>query len=230
MEQRQVIGSIKLAPSLLTADFSRIGQQVQEAEAAGADYIHVDVMDGHFVPNLTLGPLVVAGIHRATSLPLDVHLMIDQPEQQIAAFKDAGASILSVHVEATHHIHRILQMIKQAGLRAGAAINPATPVVMLEEILPDLDLVVVMSVNPGWGGQPFLDLSLDKVRRIRQLLDGRGLSAELEIDGGINVETAPKAVQAGATVLVAGSAVFNDRESVAAASKRLRDVITQAQG
>lgn len=220
---------VKLAPSLLTADFSRIGEQVQEAEAAGASYIHVDVMDGHFVPNITLGPLVIAGIRRATTLPLDVHLMIDEPERHIDAFVDAGASILTVHVEATRHLHRVVQAIKQAGARAGAAINPATPVVMLDEILPELDLALVMSVNPGWGGQEFIALALDKVARVRQALDGRALKAEIEIDGGISATTIGGAVRAGANVLVAGSAIYNPRESVAAACQRLRVAIANAQ-
>lgn len=216
---------IKIAPSILTADFSRIGEQVREAETAGADYLHVDVMDGNFVPNITLGPLIVSAIHRSTALPLDVHLMIDEPLRQIEAFAAAGAAILTVHAEATNHLHRTVQAIKRAGARAGAAINPATPTIMLEEILPELDLALVMSVNPGWGGQPFIDLALDKLRRLRHLLDERGLTAELEVDGGIGRETAPLAVQAGATVLVAGSAIYNDRATVAANLQRLREAI-----
>ena len=219
--------AIKLAPSILTADFSRIGEQVHEAEAAGVHYLHVDVMDGHYVPNISFGPLVVSAIHRSTTLPLDVHLMIDEPIRQIDAFAGAGASILTVHAEATKHLHRTIQAVKETGLRAGAAINPATPVTMLEEILPELDLVLVMSVNPGWGGQPFLSLALDKLRRLRRLLDDRALGAELEVDGGINPATALAAARAGATVLVAGSAIYNDHASVAANLRSLRQAIEQ---
>jgi ribulose-phosphate 3-epimerase len=185
-------------------------------------------MDGRFVPNITLGPLIVAAIHRATSLPLDVHLMIDDPLQQIDAFAAAGAAILTVHAEATRHLHRVIQAIKRAGVRAGAAINPATPTVMLEEILPELDLALVMSVNPGWGGQPFIPLALEKLRRLRCQLDERGLTAELEVDGGIGPETAQQAVEAGATVLVAGSAVYNDHSSVASNLQRLRELVSSA--
>src|SRR5712692_7332867 len=194
--------AVKLAPSILTADFARIGEQVREAEAAGADYIHVDVMDGQFVPNITLGPLVVAAIHRATSLPLDVHLMILEPERQVEAFADAGASILTVHAEATRHLHRAVQMVKRTGARAGVAINPATPTIALDDVLTEIDLALVMSVNPGWGGQEFLPLAVEKLRRVREMLDERGLVAELEVDGGLNADTAPLAVEAGATVIV----------------------------
>jgi ribulose-phosphate 3-epimerase len=163
--------AVKLAPSILTADFSRIGEQVQEAERAGADYIHVDVMDGQFVPNITLGPAIVSAIHKSTRLPLDVHLMILEPERQLQAFADAGAAILTVHVEATRHLHRSVQLAKQTGARAGVAINPATPVAMLEDVLQDIDLALVMSVNPGWGGQAFLPIALEKLRRVRQMLE-----------------------------------------------------------
>lgn len=219
--------AIKLAPSILTADFARIGEQVHEAELAGADYIHVDVMDGQFVPNLTLGPIVVEGIRRATRLPLDVHLMVVEPERQLQAFAEAGASIMTVHAEATRHVHRAVDAIKQTGARAGVAINPATPTVMLEDILPDLDLALVMSVDPGWGGQRFLSLALDKLRSVRELIDRRRLGTELEVDGGVNEETAPLVLAAGATVIVAGSAIYNSRESVATACGRMRALIAE---
>jgi ribulose-phosphate 3-epimerase len=220
--------AVKLAPSILTADFARIGEQVREAEAAGADYIHVDVMDGQFVPNITLGPLVVSALRRATTLPLDVHLMILDPERQVEAFADAGASILTVHAEATRNLHRVVQLVKHTGVRAGVAINPATPTVAFEEILPELDLALVMSVNPGWGGQEFLSLALGKLERLRQILDARGLAAELEVDGGLNTDTTPLAVQAGASVIVAGSAIYNDRESVGTACQHLLQIIKQS--
>jgi ribulose-phosphate 3-epimerase len=217
---------VKLAPSILTADFGRIGEQVKEAEAAGADYIHVDVMDGRFVPNITLGPIVVQGIRKATSLPLDVHLMIMEPERHIQAFVDAGASLLTVHAEATLHLHRAVQTILHAGARAGVAINPATPVWMIEDILSDIDLALVMSVNPGWGGQSFLPIALEKLRRLREMLDGRESVAELEVDGGVNDTSARSVVEAGATVVVAGSAVYNDHESVDSACRRLRALLS----
>jgi ribulose-phosphate 3-epimerase len=221
--------AIKLAPSLLTADFARIGEQVHEAELAGADYIHVDVMDGQFVPNITLGPIVVEGIRRATSLPLDVHLMILEPERQLRAFADAGASIMTVHLEATHHIHRTVQAVRQTGARAGVAINPGTPAPMLDDILPELDVALIMSVDPGWGGQAFLPLALAKLRAVRNALALRQAGAEIEVDGGINEVTAPQAVAAGATIVVAGSAIYNAHESVSSACGRLRAVLRPSQ-
>jgi ribulose-phosphate 3-epimerase len=214
--------AVKLAPSILTADFSRIGEQVREAELAGADYIHVDVMDGQFVPNITLGPIVVEGIRRATSLPLDVHLMILEPERQVQAFADAGASIMTVHLEATDHIHRAVHAVKQTGAQAGVAINPGTPVSMLDAVLPDIDLALIMSVDPGWGGQAFLPLALAKLRAVRQALLVRQATVEVEVDGGVNEVTGPKAAAAGATIVVAGSAIYNPRESVSSACGRLR--------
>jgi ribulose-phosphate 3-epimerase len=213
---------IKLAPSILSADFGRLGEQVREAEAAGADYIHVDVMDGHFVPNLTIGPIVVEWLRPLTNCALDVHLMITEPDRYIPAFADAGADLLTVHVEACPHLHRTVQAIKEAGARAGVALNPATPLVAVEEILPDLDLLLVMSVNPGFGGQNFIPGALDRLRRARAMIDALGLPVELEVDGGIGPTTAPRVVQAGARVLVAGSAVFNHHESVQLALERLR--------
>jgi len=217
--------AVKLAPSILTADFGRIGEQVHEAELAGADFIHVDVMDGQFVPNITLGPIVVEGIRRATSLPLDIHLMILEPERQLQAFADAGASLVTVHLEATHHLHRAVHAIKQTGARAGVAINPATPATMLDDILPDLDLALVMSVDPGWGGQAFLPLALSKLRALRTAMQSRHMVAEIEVDGGINEITGPQAAAAGATIVVAGSAIYNPHESVSSACGRLRTAL-----
>lgn len=210
-----MINGIKLAPSVLAADYTRLGEQVREAAAAGADYIHVDVMDGRFVPNITIGPLVVEALRRVTELPLDVHLMIEEPERHIQAFAQAGASILTVHPEASPHVHRLVQMIKGLGLRSGVALNPASPLALIEEVLAEVDLVLLMTVNPGWGGQEFLHSVLPKMRRLRRLLDEQGLAAELEVDGGISTETAPLVVEAGARVLVAGSAVFQHADGVA---------------
>lgn len=213
---------VKIAPSILSADFGRLAEEVQAAEAAGADYIHVDVMDGRFVPNLTIGPVVVEAIRRATNLPLDVHLMIVEPEKYVADFVRAGATILTVHVETCTHLHRTVQQIREAGARAGVSLNPATPETTLDYVLPDLDLVLVMSVNPGFGGQQFIPSALAKLRRLRQQIDALGLETELEVDGGVNESTALAVVDAGARVLVAGSAVFNKRETVAAALERLK--------
>ena len=215
----------KLASSILSANFARLGEQVQEADAAGADYIHVDVMDGHLVPNITVGPLVVAAIRPVTRLPLDVHLMIESPEKFVAEFASAGADIITVHQESCVHLHRVVQQIKELGKRAGVSINPATPVGTLEEILPFVDLVLVMTVNPGFGGQSFIETMLQKIAAMRRMIDARGLNVELEVDGGINTETAPRVVQAGARVLVAGNAVFKSGVSVAEAIKRLRESV-----
>ncbi|MBI3740253.1 MAG: ribulose-phosphate 3-epimerase [Chloroflexi bacterium] len=212
---------IKLAPSILSADFARLGAQVKAAERAGADYIHVDVMDGHFVPNITLGPVVVAAIRRITKLPLDAHLMIESPEKFVDDFARAGADIITVHQEACAHLHRVVEQIKNLGARAGVALNPATPISALEEILPFIDLVLVMTVNPGFGGQTFIETMPRKIAATRKLIDTRGLKIELEVDGGINTKTAPRAVKAGANVLVAGSAVF-EAKNIAAGIKKLR--------
>ena len=213
---------VKIAPSILSADFARLGEQVAEAAEGGADYIHVDVMDGHFVPNLTFGPAVVRAIRRCTRLPLDVHMMVESPERYIAELADAGADGVTVHAEACRHLHRVVQEVKRAGLKAGVAIKPATPVSAVEEVLPELDLLLVMTVEPGFGGQAFIEAMVDKVRRVRALLDERRLPAELEVDGGINAATAPGVVAAGARVLVAGSAVYNKESSVASAIAKLR--------
>ena len=216
---------IKLAPSILSADSARLGEQVAEAVEAGADYIHVDVMDGHYVPNLTFGPLVVEALRPLTQLPLDVHLMVEEPDRIIPEFARAGASIITVHPEACRHLHRTIQNVKEAGCRAGVALNPGTSLNAVDEVLPDLDLVLVMTVNPGFGGQKFIESVLGKVERLRGILDVNGYTAELEVDGGINAETAPRIVAAGARVLVAGSAVFNHRESVTAALGRIRQSV-----
>jgi ribulose-phosphate 3-epimerase len=213
---------VKLAPSILSADFARLGEQVTEAAEAGADYIHIDVMDGRFVPNITIGASVVAAIRRFTDLPLDVHLMIESPERQIKQFADAGADIITVHLEACLHIHRVVQNVKELGVRVGVALNPGTPVDLLKEILPILDLVLVMTVNPGFGGQTFIEAMLPKVAGLRVELDKNGLTAELEVDGGINAEQAPRVVSAGGRVLVAGAAVFNSDRTVEEALRKIR--------
>jgi ribulose-phosphate 3-epimerase len=214
---------MKIAPSILSADFARLADGVAEAEAAGADWIHVDVMDGHFVPNITIGVPVVAALRRVTSLPLDVHLMIDRPERYIDAFADAGADWLTVHQEASTHLHRTVERIRHREVRPGVSINPATPVAALDEILSYIDLVLVMSVNPGFGGQRFIPTSTRKIAALRRELDHRGLwPIELEVDGGIAAATIGEVAAAGATVVVAGAAVFNDSASVAANIRRLR--------
>jgi ribulose-phosphate 3-epimerase len=214
---------IKLAPSILSADFGRLGEQVVEATRAGADYIHVDVMDGHFVPNITIGPLVVAAIRPHTTLPLDVHLMIESPEKYIQQFAEAGANIITVHVEVCHHLHRVVESIQELGVKTGVSLNPSTPLTAVDEVLPALDLVLLMSVNPGFGGQQFIEGTVGKIARLRRRLDELGLAAELEVDGGINAVIAPRVARAGARVLVAGAAVFNKKESVSQALGRIRE-------
>jgi ribulose-phosphate 3-epimerase len=214
---------IKLAPSILSADFARLGEQVGEVAEAGADYIHIDVMDGHFVPNITIGAPVVASIRPVTGLPLDVHLMIEHPERYISQFVEAGADIITVHVEASPHLHATIRAIKKLGVKAGVSINPPTPIGTVEEFLPHVDLVLVMSVNPGFGGQPFIPETLPRIAHIRKILNDRGLRAELEVDGGINADNAPDVVKAGADVLVAGNSIFKAKEGISRAMKRLRD-------
>ncbi len=216
----------KIAASILSADFARLGEQVQEATAAGADWIHVDVMDGRFVPNLTIGPLVLEALRPITDLPLDVHLMIEQPDRLIHEFARAGADVLTVHVETCPHLHRTIQQIKELGVKAGVTLNPATPLATLQEVLPDVDLVLIMSVNPGFGGQSYIPGSMDKIARLRRMLDERGLTGvELEVDGGIKSHNVAEVVAAGASVLVIGSAIFNRRASVAANLAALRQQI-----
>ncbi|WP_020674637.1 ribulose-phosphate 3-epimerase [Geopsychrobacter electrodiphilus] len=200
---------VKIAPSILSADFTRLGEEVAAIAAAGADYVHVDVMDGHFVPNITIGPLVVDGLRKVTELPFDVHLMIENPDLYIPEFARAGADIITVHQEAVHHLHRTVQLIKSQGKRAGVSINPATPVSSLEVILDDLDLVLIMSVNPGFGGQSFIENCLPKIEQLRKMIDARGLRVELEVDGGVKPDNIGRIAAAGADVFVAGSAVFS---------------------
>lgn len=214
---------IKIAPSILAADYTRLGAQVEEAAAAGVDYLHCDIMDGHFVPPISFGPLILEAVHRAApSVPLDVHLMVAHPERHIDEVAKAGGAIFTVHIEATDHISRVIEQAKKAGMRAGVAINPGTPAVMVEEILPFADLLLVMSINPGWGGQPHMPEVLPKLRRIRAMIDAGSHTTEIEIDGGIDERTAVGAIEAGVDVLVAGTAIFNRRESVADAVAKLR--------
>jgi ribulose-phosphate 3-epimerase len=218
---------ILVAPSILSADFRRLGEQVAEAEAAGADWIHVDVMDGHFVPNITMGPLIAAAVRGATSLPIDTHLMIEAPGRFVSAFADAGVDSLTVHVEACPHLHRTVEQIREAGLSAAVALNPATPLEAISEILPYVEMILVMTVNPGFGGQSFIPTSLGKIARLREMLAERGLERVLiEVDGGIDAETALDVVRAGATTLVAGSAIYNSSGSVLGNVAALRSAAT----
>ncbi|AKF94457.1 ribulose-phosphate 3-epimerase [Brevibacillus laterosporus] len=201
---------VKIAPSILSADFARLGEEIKDVERGGADWIHVDVMDGHFVPNITIGPLIVDAIRPVTQLPLDVHLMIEEPDRYIAQFAKSGADYITVHQEACRHLHRTVHHIKEQGVKAGVVLNPATPISTIEHVLEDLDLVLLMTVNPGFGGQKFIHSVLPKIRDLRHLLNERGLShVDIEIDGGVNAQTARLCEDAGATVLVAGSAVYN---------------------
>ena len=204
---------IKVAPSILSADFARLEDEIKAVEKAGADLIHVDVMDGHFVPNITIGPLIVEAARKATRLPLDVHLMIARPEQYISDFVKAGADYITVHVEATRHLNRVVQMIREhKGVRAGVSLNPATPLSGLDHILDNVDMVLIMSVNPGFGGQAFIPSSLEKIRSLRKRIDDRGLNVEIEVDGGVKLENAAEIIRAGADILVAGSAVFGHKD------------------
>jgi ribulose-phosphate 3-epimerase len=215
-----------IAPSILSADFSKLGDEIRAVEAAGADWIHIDVMDGHFVPNITIGPLIVEAARRVTALPLDVHLMIENPERYIKDFQDAGASLISVQAEVCVHLHRTVQMIKEVGLRAGVVLNPSTPLSAIEWVLKDVDIVMIMSVNPGFGGQDFIPNSLDKIRDLRGMIQKNGLSTLIEIDGGVNEKTIKNISDAGVDVFVAGSAIFGSpdyKKTIA----RFRELIHQ---
>ncbi|MES1043008.1 ribulose-phosphate 3-epimerase [Heyndrickxia oleronia] len=203
---------VKIAPSILSANFSKLADEIKDVEKAGADYIHIDVMDGHFVPNITMGPLVVEAIRPITKLPLDVHLMIENPDQFIASFVKAGADYITVHVEACKHLHRTIQYIRSFGVKAGVVLNPATPVEMIKHVLKDIDMVLLMTVNPGFGGQRFIMSVLPKIKQVKELIDQEGLNIEIEVDGGINPETAKLCTDAGANVLVAGSAIYNHED------------------
>lgn len=217
---------VRIAPSILSADFSRLGEQVAEAERAGADIIHIDVMDGRLVPNITVGPLVVRALRPVTRLPLHVHLMIVEPERHIDAFARAGADLITVHVETSPHLDRTLAQIREAGARPAVTLNPATPLVMLEEVLDQVDLILLMTVNPGFGGQEMIPSSPDRVRRLRRMLDERGLEGcSIEVDGGINEATIPEIVSAGADVLVMGSAIFGAEGGIAEAMRRARSLL-----
>jgi ribulose-phosphate 3-epimerase len=218
--------SVLIAPSILSADFSCLSDQVELAVEGGADILHVDVMDGCFVPNITIGPLVVEALKRTSKLPLDVHLMINNPENYVDQFIEAGAEWLSFHVEATNHVHRVIQRIKEyPGVKAGAALNPATPVTYLQHILEDLDFIVIMSVNPGFGGQKFIPSALDKIQVVRHMVDSKGLNVKIQVDGGVSAENADKVVLKGAEVLVAGSAVFGAKD-IPAAVRAIRKAVS----
>ena len=221
-------GQIKLAPSILSADFARLGEAVAEAAAAGADRIHVDVMDGHFVPNITIGPVVVQSLRKATTLPLECHLMIEDPDRYAPEFAAAGADTITVHPEGARHLHRTIHRIKELGKRVGVALNPATSTKAIEEVLADVDLILVMTVNPGFGGQKFIETTLPKIRRIREMIDSVNPKCELEVDGGIDANTIGRVVSAGARVFVAGSAIFGAKDGVAAASRRILEAGNQA--
>ena len=216
---------VGLVPSILSADFTRLGEQVREAEAAGAERIQIDVMDGHFVPNITMGPMVVEAVRRCTTLPLEAHLMITNPEQYIEMFAKAGADVIIVHQEVCPHLHRVIQQIRACGKQAGVALNPSTPVAMLIDMLPFLDLALIMTINPGFGGQQLIPETLPKITRLRQMIEARNLHCDIEVDGGVHEATVPQVVQAGANLLVAGSAVYNKKESVEQAMMRLRNAI-----
>ena len=216
----------KIAPSILSADFSRLGEQIREVESAGADYIHIDVMDGHFVPNITIGPMIVEAAHSVTELPLDVHLMISDPDPFVDDFARAGASILTVHAETLNHVHRTIQHIRDKGVRPSLALNPATPLDVLDYILDDLDMVMLMTVNPGFEAQKFIPEVIPKIERLREEIDRRGLDADIEVDGGINPDIIGRVAKAGATVFVAGSAIFYSEdyeETIRLMRERIKD-------
>jgi ribulose-phosphate 3-epimerase len=216
----------RIAPSILSADFSKLGEEVREVEACGADLIHCDVMDGHFVPNITIGPMVIKALSKATKLPLDVHLMIEKPERYIKEFIEAGSNMLTIHVEATTHLQRHIQHIKEQGVKAGVSLNPSTPLDALNYILGEADFVLIMTVNPGFGGQKFLRSMLPKIKQLRKMINEKGLSAEIEVDGGIGVENIKDASQAGADIFVAGNAIFGSgdyRKTIQAMRERIKD-------
>lgn len=214
---------MKIAASILAADFSRLAEQIALAEQGGADWIHCDVMDGHFVPNITMGPLIVAAARKSTKLPIDVHLMIEKPERFISAFRDAGADSITVHVETCRHLHRTVQQILETNAKVGVALNPATSLTTVEEILPEIDMLLVMTVNPGFGAQTFIEASIPKIKKAQQMILSTGKNVAIEVDGGIDVETAPRVVAAGAEVLVAGNSIFG-QEDVVAACRALKQV------
>jgi ribulose-phosphate 3-epimerase len=220
---------IELVPSILSADFTRLGEQVREAEAAGAQRIQVDVMDGHYVPNITMGPLIVEAVRRCTTLPLEAHLMITTPQDYIETFAHAGADVIIVHQETCPHLHRVIQQIREAGKRVGVALNPSTPAFLLQDVLTLINQVLVMTVNPGFGGQDFIPETLPKIRYLHELLTKRNLHCDIEVDGGIHEATIPQVVRAGANLLVTGSAVYNNKESVKDAMDRLRQAIALAE-
>ena len=217
-----------IAPSILTADIGHLTDQVQQAVEGGAEYIHLDVMDGRFVPVITFGPLVVNAVRKAVNVTLDIHLMIENPDAQLEAFRDAGGDILNVHIEACTHVHRTLQRIHTLGAKAGVAFNPGTPVGALDAVLGDLDQVMVMAVNPGWGGQTFIPSALEKVKQLRSEIDRRNLNVSIEVDGGVNLATGPQCALAGADVLVAGSFVYNDRSPIGDNLRSLRAALDAA--
>jgi ribulose-phosphate 3-epimerase len=218
---------IKIAPSILSADFSRLGMEIEEVERGGAELIHIDVMDGHFVPNITIGPLIVESVKPCTKLPLDVHLMIENPERYVADFVKAGADLITVHQEATVHLHRLVHQVKDLGVKVGVALNPATPLETLTHILPDLDMVLLMTVNPGFGGQKFIPSVLQKIETLRQNIQVQGLNIDIEVDGGINAVTAKSVVEAGANILVAGSAIFGQKNRTDAIQSILQATTSQ---
>ncbi len=216
---------MKLAPSILSADFSNLLKDVKTVEEAGCEYLHIDVMDGHFVPNITIGPVVVNSLKGKTDMIFDVHLMIENPENYIEAFAKAGADIITIHEEAATHLHRVLQMIKAQGVKAGVSLNPATSLSVLEYVLEDLDMVLIMSVNPGFGGQKYIPAMTEKVRRLKEMIDQKGLNVDIQVDGGINPDNVGEIVQAGAEIIVAGSAIFNTGD----VQQAVRDLRTQGE-